>query len=81
MYGYFWDDENIYLILEFAIHGELYELMKKEKHKRFPESRVANYIGQVAKALQYLHFKHVIHRDIKPENLLLSNVFFIYSKN
>jgi len=29
LYGYFWDSKNIYLILEYATDGELYELMKK----------------------------------------------------
>ncbi|CAG8651121.1 19945_t:CDS:2, partial [Dentiscutata erythropus] len=29
------------------------------------------YIAQTAKALSYIHQKHVIHRDIKPENLLI----------
>ncbi|CAG8697896.1 3256_t:CDS:2, partial [Dentiscutata heterogama] len=31
----------------------------------------SKYIAQTARALSYIHQKHVIHRDIKPENLLI----------
>jgi aurora kinase len=69
MFGYFWDDRKIYLILEFAARGEMYKHL--QKMKRFPERLTAKYIGQMASALKYCHGKHVIHRDIKPENLLI----------
>lgn len=69
LYGYFFDERRVYLILEFAAKGELYkELQKVEK---FDEKRSATYIKALAGALEYCHKKHVIHRDIKPENLLL----------
>lgn len=64
MYGFFWDDERIYLILEYAPGGELYKSLKK--HGRFSEKLASNYVKQMAEALIYLHSKHVIHRDIKP---------------
>jgi serine/threonine protein kinase len=69
MYGYFYDQTRIYLILEFAAKGELYKELQKSQ--RFDEKRAAKYIKSLAHALNYCHIKHVIHRDIKPENLLL----------
>ena len=69
LYGYFYDTRKVYLILEYAAKGELYN----ELHRvgRFSEKRSAQYIRSIADALKYLHSKHIIHRDIKPENLLL----------
>lgn len=71
MYGYFYDDKRIYLILEYAPKGELYKELNNQPNKRFDEVRTATYIAQLADALKYCHSKSVIHRDIKPENLLL----------
>jgi serine/threonine protein kinase len=69
LYGYFYDEKRVYLILEYAPNGELYK--KLRSFNRFPEDQAAQYIQQLAHALRYMHSKHVIHRDIKPENLLL----------
>ena len=71
MFGYFYDDKRIYLILEFAPQGELYKRLTTVK--RFPEKQAAQYIYEMSEALRYCHGKHVIHRDIKPENLLLGH--------
>lgn len=69
LYGYFYDQKKIYLILEYAPRRELYKVLTK--HGRFSESQSARYIAQLAEALNYCHSKNVIHRDIKPENLLV----------
>ncbi|KAJ1448500.1 kinase-like domain-containing protein [Pelagophyceae sp. CCMP2097] len=69
MYGYFWDEKRIYLILEYAPGGELYKRLTAKG--RFSERETAKYILEMSHALEYCHRKHVIHRDIKPENLLL----------
>ncbi|GER32123.1 ataurora1 [Striga asiatica] len=69
LYGYFYDQKRVYLILEYAAKGELYKQLRDCKH--FSERRAATYISSLARALIYCHGKHVIHRDIKPENLLV----------
>lgn len=69
LYGYFYDNDRVYLILEYAPKGELYKQLTSCKF--FSEKRTATYITQIASALMYCHSKKVIHRDIKPENILI----------
>ncbi|VEL27484.1 unnamed protein product [Protopolystoma xenopodis] len=69
MYSFFSDSERIYLVLEFAYHGQMYSDLTRSG--RFSEVRSATYVYQLCDALIYCHSKRVLHRDIKPENLLL----------
>lgn len=71
LYGYFQQDTDIDLILEYAPNGSLRKKLDKQLNKRFDEKCAAGYISSCADALIYLHERDVIHRDIKPENLLL----------
>ena len=73
IYNFFWDKKNIYLVMEYAPGGELYETLQEEENRRFSEPRAAFYINQVCDAIEYIQKFHIIHRDIKPENILLSN--------
>lgn len=69
LYNYFYDQQRIYLILEYAPRGELYKELQKSG--TFDEQRTATIMEELSDALMYCHKKKVIHRDIKPENLLL----------
>ncbi|CAI0563580.1 unnamed protein product [Linum tenue] len=71
LYGWFDDDDRIFLILEYAHGGELYGVLRERGHLTERES--ATYIASLANALAYCHSQDVIHRDIKPENLLLDH--------
>lgn len=39
---------------------------------RMTPDRAAHVIGEVAKALDYAHRRHVLHRDVKPANFLIA---------
>uniref|UniRef100_A0A8C9PXK6 non-specific serine/threonine protein kinase n=1 Tax=Spermophilus dauricus TaxID=99837 RepID=A0A8C9PXK6_SPEDA len=69
LYNYFYDSTRIYLILEFAPRGELYNLLQRSGP--LDEQHTATIMEELAEALTYCHNNKVIHRDIKPENLLL----------
>ena len=66
----FQDHEKLYLILEYAQGGELFERMRTER--MFPEETAAFYMAEMVLALEHLHQTvGVIYRDLKPENCLL----------
>jgi len=70
LYGWYHDDERIYLVLEYANGGTIYQQVKLG---RLTESVAAMHTLALAKALAYLHERNISHRDVKPENLLLYN--------
>lgn len=69
LFGYFYDADRIYLILEYAAQGELFALLSAKDY--FDEKTSACYLKQLSNAILYCHSKNVIHRDIKPENILI----------
>nr|KAF6409044.1 aurora kinase C [Rousettus aegyptiacus] len=69
LYNYFHDVHRMYLILEYAPSGELYQELQKSQ--TLDEQRTAMIMEELADALTYCHENKVSHRDIKPENLLL----------
>ncbi|VDM95503.1 unnamed protein product [Thelazia callipaeda] len=70
LYGYFHDKERVYMVLEFAPRGNLFQLLRKME--RFPPELAAKYMYQLASAMDYCQQKKVLHRDLKPENVLIS---------
>ena len=60
MFGYFYDETRVYLILEFAPRGEMYKALQKQPEGKFDEKRTAKYIYQLADALKYCHSKKVL---------------------
>jgi serine/threonine protein kinase/ABC-type Fe3+-hydroxamate transport system substrate-binding protein len=45
---------------------------KELEHGRMTPLRAVHIIGEVAKALDYAHRRHLLHRDVKPANFLLA---------
>eukprot|EP00759_Apiculatamorpha_spiralis_P025274 PhF_6_TR28302/c0_g1_i1/m.41917/K08850/AURKX; aurora kinase, other len=71
LYGWYSDEERIYLVLEYASGGNLFQQIRSRGP--IPETEAAQYAHHLAQSLVYLHERHISHRDIKPENLLLHN--------
>jgi serine/threonine protein kinase len=71
LYNHYEDDDNIYLIMQYALKGQLYSHLKKQN--RLDQRTVAQYLRELISALKHLHSfdPPIIHRDIKPENILL----------
>jgi serine/threonine protein kinase len=64
-------DHDLYLVLELATGGELFDQIVERSH--YSEKDTAALMADILKCLLYLHNEGVVHRDLKPENLLYSN--------
>jgi serine/threonine protein kinase len=65
----FEDENNIYLVLEYAECGSLFEYIQKKD--TLGEREAFIFFIQSCLAVEFLHKNDIVHRDIKPENLLL----------
>ncbi|KAI7903085.1 kinase-like domain-containing protein [Cokeromyces recurvatus] len=70
LYGYFHNQDFIYLVLEYGGDSDLHTCL--QAYKKFSESETANYIVEIANAMAYMHGLGVFHRDLKLENILIS---------
>ncbi len=57
--------EFIYIVMEYAVGGELFDYIVA--HKRVKEKEARSFFRMVLSAVDYCHQNAVIHRDLKPE--------------
>jgi len=77
LYKHFEDADTVYLLLEYCAKGELYQLLRTRRGRRFTEADAQHYFVQVTRGLQYLHGRKIMHRDLKPENLLVDHDYVL----
>ena len=64
------DTQNsVYLIMENADGGEMFDFIVAHKH--LPEKLACTFFHQIVDGVEILHKNDITHRDLKPENLLL----------
>lgn len=64
------EDDNYFIIMEYAKGNNLADLIRTKKALSWKESLPM--MKQICLGLQHAHKHKVIHRDIKPENILLT---------
>jgi serine/threonine protein kinase len=68
LWHYFEDKTHIYLVLEYAVGGNLVELIRKRW--KLPENDAFNYFFQTCLGMDYLHKNSIIHRDLKVRKIV-----------
>ncbi|KAF7128290.1 hypothetical protein CNMCM5793_002832 [Aspergillus hiratsukae] len=63
--------DGVYLVLELAAEGELFNLIVSKQ--KFSEEETRHIFVQLFEGLKYLHDRGIVHRDIKPENILVAD--------
>jgi serine/threonine-protein kinase Chk2 len=66
-------DYYVYLVLELAKGGELFD--KIAENGACAENEAKHIFKQLVDAINYLHSNGIAHRDLKPENILISRPY------
>ena len=64
--------DEIYLVQELCVGGELFDRLDEQPDYHYTESQCAKLVKQMLCAVRYCHSKGIIHRDLKLENFLFS---------
>ncbi|KAL2493018.1 SNF1-related protein kinase catalytic subunit alpha KIN10 [Abeliophyllum distichum] len=62
---------DIYVVMEYVKHGELFDYIVEKG--RLQEDEARHFFQQIISGVDYCHRNMVVHRDLKPENLLLDS--------
>jgi len=72
VYDFFHEQGALFIVMEYVEGIDLYDLLDRIREL---SSDIAAIVSlQVARALDYAHFRGVIHRDVKPANIIISNL-------
>ena len=70
VYDYLQERGAMFIVMEYVQGIDLYDLL--DKSGRLPYDVAAIIAMQVARALDYVHYRGIVHRDIKPANVMIS---------
>ncbi|XP_033102475.1 serine/threonine-protein kinase Nek9-like isoform X2 [Anneissia japonica] len=71
-YNHFLDEDTLFIEMEYANGGTLYEKINKQNGQLLAEELVIWYFFQLSSALCHLHEYAILHRDIKTLNIFLT---------
>lgn len=70
-YNHFFDDSTLYIEMEYANGGTLFEKIR-DQEELFPEQDCIWYFYQLMSAVSYIHNIGILHRDIKTLNIFMT---------
>ena len=70
----FMEENQLLIAIEWAERGDLKRIIKKAVTEDNPidETRIWDYMVQLATALLHMHEKRIMHRDLKPANIFIT---------
>jgi len=63
--------KQLYLVMEYASGGELFDHIVNKK--QLQEDEACRFLRQIIAGVEMMHSRGIAHRDLKPENLLLDD--------